>query len=153
MFGRILGLVVVVAALAAWGIGCGGGGEETASANVTKAQFLKEATALCEKRKKEWDSTAFKFVKEFQEEGKSLTPKDADKILDETLFPLMEEEQEKLESLDVPAADEARIRKMLRTRAKAVEAVESGGVKVLGDPATFGQFWREAQAYGLNCPA
>jgi precorrin-2 methylase len=137
--------------LLALAVGCGGGGEETASANVTKADFLKQASAVCAERKKEWNSIAYAFAKEHKEDGKEITPKEANKILDETLFPLMEEEQEKLERLEVPAGDEAQIQKMLQTRAKSLEAVESGGVTALGDPATFGKFWREASAYGLSC--
>jgi precorrin-2 methylase len=146
-----LGLVAAVAALSALGIGCGGGGEETASANITKAEFLKQASAVCAERKKEWNSIAYASLKEHKEEGNELTPKEANKLLDETLFPLMEEEQEKLERLEVPAGDEAQIQKMFQTRAKSLEEVESGGVTALGDPATFGKFWREAQAYGLSC--
>jgi len=152
LFRRILGLVAAVAALGALVIGCGGGGEETtASADVTKAQFLKEAGAVCVTRKKDWNSKAEALAREYQEDGKEITPKEANRFLDEELFPLMQEEQEKLESLEVPVADEARIRKMLRTRAKAVEAVGDRGVAALSDPATFGAFWKESQAYGLTC--
>jgi hypothetical protein len=144
-------MVAVVVMGAALVVGCGDDGE--ASSNVTKAEFTKEAEAVCKERKKDWEAALAAFQKESQEKGRPGSAKEkerAETLLGETLVPVLEEELTALEGLEVPEADEAKVEEMLQSRSEGVEKLEEGGVEaLLAGP--FETFEKEAKAYGLDC--
>jgi hypothetical protein len=67
------------------------------------------------------------------------------------MLPLLQREQEELEELDAPEADEGKVERMLESRAQGLEKLEAEGVEVLFEGDTFGDFEKEAKAYGLAC--
>jgi regulator of protease activity HflC (stomatin/prohibitin superfamily) len=150
--GRIIGVIVIAIMCVSVAVGCGGEGD--ASAEITKAEFTKEAEAICKERKKDWDTALASFNKKAAEKPEG----DFQKFIDQTeayfdtsLIPLLAEELGALEALDVPEADEAEIEKMLRSRSRGIKELEKGGTEtLLGNP--FKGFEKEAKAYGLNCP-
>jgi hypothetical protein len=150
VIGRIFGVVALVA-IAALAAGCGDGSE--ASSEVTKAQFTKEAEAICAERKEDWDAGVAEFTKETKAEklGFKAMRKRSEAFFAESVLPLLQTELEALEELDVPAEDEAKVEKMLQNRAQGVEKLEAEGVEVLLDPGTFGEYEKEEKAYGLEC--
>lgn len=158
VYGRIIGVVAVMILGAALVLGCGDEGE--AASEVTKAEFTKEAEAICAERKKDWDAEMAVFGKEnkaeYERTGKVKNFKEsnerAQEFFDASLLPLLKEEMEALEALELPEADEAKIEKMLQSRAQGIKAVEDEGVIVLGQRDTFGSFEKESKAYGLSCP-
>lgn len=157
VYGRIIGLVAIAVMGAVFMASCGS--EDDASADVTKAQFTKEAEAICADRKKEWDAFVNTYIKEneakVKKTGKVTSAKEgrekSQELLDESLLPLLQEEQEKLEALDPPEADEVKIETMLQSRAEGIKTLEDDGVNALSDRELFGSFEKDANAYGLNC--
>jgi hypothetical protein len=154
VIGRICGVVALAAlAVALMMMGCGDDSET--SSNVTKAQFIKEAEAICAERKKEWDAETAVFVKETEanKEGESFAEvqKRAEEFFVAQILPLLRTEQENLEGLDPPEADEAQIEQMLQSRAQGLETLEDKGVESVLDKTIFGPFEREAKAYGIQC--
>ncbi|HEX7279591.1 MAG TPA: hypothetical protein VF255_08225 [Solirubrobacterales bacterium] len=151
MYGRIIGVVAVLVMGAALVAGCGDDGE--ASSGVTKAEFTKEAEAVCNERQEACETEGESFVKR-NEEADPVTNKEAverSKAFFRTAaLPLFEEELTALEELEVPEADEAQVEKMLQSRSRGVEKLDEGGLEaMLGEP--FEEFEKEAKAYGLNC--
>ena len=147
ILGVLLGLVVIGGGVA----GCGGGGEDEASANVTKAQFTREANAICAERKGKWDAQVKASKKELAAEGGSLNEEVADRLVSSSLVPLMQEEQEKLEALSAPQGEEEAVSKMMETRSIAIEKIEDGGVAAVYKPSTLSPFYEQASKYGLKC--
>jgi uncharacterized membrane protein len=156
-YGRIIGVVALMA-IGVFLIG-GCGGEDDASADVTKGQFTNEAEAICSERKKEWDAGVAAFTKENAAEekrtGKPLDFKESNErsqeFFEASLLPLLQEEQEALEALDPPEADEAKVEAMLQSRTEGIEVLEDKGVESIIQRGTFGPFEKEAKAYGLSC--
>lgn len=153
-------IILVIVGMALGGALIGGcGGEDDASADVTKAQFVKEAEAICADRKKEWEAVVDVFIKEneakVKKTGKATSTKEgrekSQEILDKSLLPLLQGEQEELEALESPEADEAKVEEMLQKRAEGIETLEDEGVNALSSDETFGTFDKDAKAYGLNC--
>lgn len=151
MIGRICGVVALAALAAALVGGCGDGSE--ASSDVTKAQFTKEAEAVCSERKKDWDAKVAEFVK--KSEADKVGPKESEKrseaFFAENMVPLLQTELDSLEDLDAPEADEAKVEKMLENRSQWVEKLEDEGVDALFEDGSLGDFEKEAKAYGLDC--
>lgn len=150
-YGRIISVVAVAALGAALVLGCGDGSE--ASSDVTKAEFTKEAETVCRERKEDWDAEVAAFSEQAKAEGETdfdKAKRRSETFLSASLVPLLQEELGALEDLGMPEADEAKIEKMLQSRARGIERLEEDGPEaLLGQP--FREFEREAKAYGLSC--
>lgn len=161
MYRWISGLVVAAVVLGV-GVGCGGSSDDSES-NVTKAQFVKQANVICADHAQERVKAAnAEYNKKVEEAGETKAGSAKAKaenaeletllatLLEETIVPSLRDQQEELESLDVPAADEAKIEKMLQNLDKAIDAVEKEGIPGLV-ANHFDPFEAEVKAYGLKC--
>jgi hypothetical protein len=150
-YGRIIGAVAVVVIGAAFVVGCGDDGE--GSSSVTKAEFIKEAEAICKERKEEWDAVAAAFTEKTEAEGEVGFKKAQERtnaFVRASILPLLEEEQAALEDLETPEGDEAKIETMLQNRSRGLEKLEDKGAEGLLE-RPFLVFEKEAKAYGLSC--
>jgi hypothetical protein len=143
--------IIGLAAIAALGSGCGGSGEDEATASVTKAQFVKEADAICAERNKKWDASVASYKKKLQAENASLDEEHVGELISSSLVPLMKDELGQMEGLGAPAGDEESIDKMLGARSKAVAELEAEPLAVYSSES-LNSFSSQAAAYGLKCP-
>ena len=129
----IAGLGVLAAALLA--MGCGGGGSDEATAQVSKAEFYKQARAICGKAQR-------KLQAEYQALGsiEALYTKAA---------PLMEQEAEELEAITGPEKVEDKIKPMIANLRRASEVISQQGEKAVNDP-TIATYKDEAAALNLS---
>jgi hypothetical protein len=95
----IVGIGALALALALLAAGCGGGGTDEATAQVSKAEFFKQARAICVKTQK-------KIQVEFN------TSKDPTAVLD-TAASLLENEAEELEAIDGSDAVEEEVKPLI----------------------------------------
>jgi len=120
---RLLGLVSVllVAALA----GCGSDGDETTAATVSKAQFIKQADAVCDKT----EGRQLKRIEEFQKRQLPPGPKAERELVAFAGVPPLAIEAEELEELPLPSSggDEAEA---------FIDAFRAGVAKAEEDPAS-----------------
>ena len=115
----IAGIGVLAAALLA--AGCGGGGSDEATAQVTKAEFYKQARAICAKT-----------------QGKLLAELKASKNPDAVytkLAQLREKEAKELESLSGSEAVEEEVKPFVATILKASNLVAREGQEAGDDPS------------------
>jgi hypothetical protein len=147
----IVGISILAALTVSLATGCGG--EDDASAEVTKTEFTKEAEAVCAERKKDWDKAIAVYTKEASETEFSDAKERAqtEVFLDEKLLPILQTELKSLEGLDVPAADEEKVESMLQSRTQGIEKLEDKGAAALFYEEPFGAFEKEAKKYGLDC--
>jgi hypothetical protein len=153
MVGMALGAISLVLA-----VGCGGGDDSTTT--VTKAEFTQQANAICAEAKKQRDAAVAKMdEKYYAVEGKNsknpanvpLELKLLEEMLDETILPSMKEQLAGLEELGVPAGDEAKVSKMLKTYSGAIRVLEDKRVEGLAGLPELYDFQEEAETYGLDC--
>lgn len=161
---RWIGGMLVMAMVLAAGVGCGGSSDTETSSNVSKAQFVKQADAICADYKEQRLAAAEEEFNPKQRQGPTAVGtaeteafeaelKDlAEELLTDKLIPLMNQQQEELESLDVPAADEEKIDTMLVDLDKAVGEIEEEGFQGLIGGSQFDDFESEAEKYGWSCP-
>jgi hypothetical protein len=148
----IVGIAVALLLLVV-GVGCGGGSGDTTS-DITKAQFVKKANAICAEFSKKRAAAAEKeFNSKLADAGKlnSEVKELGEKLLKDSLIPLVKEQQEELESLGAPAGDEEKVEAMMANLGKAIGEMEDAEFQdvVAGDQLD--PFEAEAEKYGLKC--
>lgn len=129
----IAGLGVLAVALLA--TGCGGGGSDEATAQVTKAEFYNQARAICAKTQK-------KLLAEIA------ASKNPDAVYS-TLAQLREKEAEELEALSGSEAVEEEVQPFVATILKASRLVAREGQEG-GDDPSFRAYKQESVDLGLK---
>ncbi|HEU5061566.1 MAG TPA: hypothetical protein VFT79_00255 [Solirubrobacterales bacterium] len=145
-----LGLVIAVA----FALGCGGGEDEATSADeaasppLTKAQFIKQADAICAQISEDRTGELNRWKKQNPEKA-STEREELDAGFKDVIGASVAREAEQLEALVPPEADEIEVSQMLATLSKVSEELEQEGVKTLDRPH-LRQFKTEAAEYGLE---
>jgi hypothetical protein len=138
-------VAVGIAAIATGALGCGSSGEETASASVTKAQFIKAADQVCTKVKDERHDAFVAWQKETGAQGAEAF----EEAVKQIAGPSMSQEAEELEGLSVPQGSEQKVARMIENLAVGSEGVEKEGYLALGH-SPVGRFKYEAAAFGFK---
>jgi uncharacterized lipoprotein len=154
---RLLALLfgVLVIALVA---GCGGGSDNTSSDStdggsaLTKAEFIKEADAICEKGNESISAEAEEFAEENEIDIEKPTTAEQEEVVSDVVAPAVQEQAEKIDELGAPEGEEEEV-------AEIVEAVESGAGEAEASPDTivegsgpgpFAEANKLANSYGLK---
>jgi hypothetical protein len=111
-----LGLAALVAA------GCGGGGADTTSDGITKAEFIAQANQICT----EGDAQIQEQVAAAYSEGKPSKKKDL-QVIEDVVIPGIEDQVDNISQLPVPAGEEDAI-------AAIIDSAERGVQEVAEDP-------------------
>jgi len=144
MYKLISGIGIAVAFIAVVGLGCGSSGEETASAEVTKAQFLKQANSVCDEAKKRRAAAVADWTTKQGSENV-----DVDAGLRNLVAPSLKKQAERLEGLTPPAEDEAAVAGLIAMLAKGSEVLEEEGQEGV-QRSRLREFERKAIAFGLQ---
>lgn len=125
MYANFLKTCVLLAAVVAAFVGCGGSDETT---SLTKAQFIKQADAICKKA----DLVQVKNIKRLEDEKKmeDRPPAEQNELVTTVGLDPMLKEAEEIGGLPAPEGDEAQIEAL-------VEAIEAGVERARKEPAEF----------------
>jgi hypothetical protein len=152
---RFVGLFVACAAVAMIVGGCGGSDDNTDStdsAELTKAQFLKQGNAICAKANEEVGKEFEEFAKENKlSEGKEPTEELLAEAVEEILLPSVTQQVEEIRELGVPAGEEKQVDKILTAAEEGIEEAEdepASAAAQTGGP--FDDADKLATAYGLK---
>jgi hypothetical protein len=146
-FMAIMAGVVVGAAIAA---GCGSGDDDP----LTKAEFTRQADALCKKNSKEVQVDFNALLKQFQADKNQKSDQEkARAIGEEVILPYYRSKLEDLESLEPPSADEEQVSTMLETLEEGIEEAEKTPDDTLKGFASITEAGQLAKKYGLKACA
>ncbi|MGN6258285.1 MAG: hypothetical protein ACTHN3_11135 [Solirubrobacterales bacterium] len=129
--------VLAVALLAA---GCGGGGSDEATAQVSKAEFFKQARTICAKTQKELQAEIAVSGNEAQASSSKIYGKAAQ---------LLEQEVEELEALSGSEQVEKKVEPLIENVSKASRLIAQNGQDALTDPSIIA-YKKEARALHLE---
>jgi hypothetical protein len=144
-------IAVTLAAAAAAGAliaGCGSSGSSSSTATtaaISKADFVAQANAICEKGNKAQSAAETKL-------GKNATKAQAEALVTQTFVPNIQGQIDAIKALGAPAGDEA-------TVAKMISLAEADLNKLKADPSQisnenlFTNFANVAHPYGLTACA
>ncbi|HET8566394.1 MAG TPA: hypothetical protein VFL77_07955 [Solirubrobacterales bacterium] len=117
---RLVTAGIGLAVIAIIAFGCGGGGSDQATAQVSEAQFIKQVKAICTKTQKE---VGVALVGEGE--------KGTDPF--EQASHLLKQEAEKMDALAGPASVEARVEPLIESVSRASGILAQEGRKALED--------------------
>jgi hypothetical protein len=145
-------LIVVVGVLSAscLATACGSSNsQDELSPLAHKAQFIKEADAVCTEIASDREAAAVEWRKEFSG-GQEEANDHLEEGFREIVAPSWSKEAEKLEELVPPETDQAMVTRLIGILSDASHDLEEGGdpKKVLA--ASLPQFEREAKAFGFD---
>lgn len=132
--------ILVAACLAA---SCGDSGEGTATAAVTKAEFVEQAEAICSKAQEEGGNSRITWEKA---NGEELGFERTVKLI---IGPALVQEAKELRALTAPAKDQAKVTQMIDNLSKAAAGFTAEGSKAKA-ASSFETFESEAKAYALE---
>jgi hypothetical protein len=116
----------VLVALAALIAGCGGGDETTdsATATLTKVEFIKQGDVICEEANKENQAAAEEFAEENGFELEKANKEQLEETVAEVLGPSLKNQVEELDALGAPKGDEKKVEEITVAVEDAAEEIE-----------------------------
>jgi hypothetical protein len=123
---RLILLLAAVMALAVIAAGCGSSDDDSTEATVTltKAEFIKQGDAICEKSNKQSESEAEEFA---EENGFDLENPDKEKLEEaivEVLVPSLNQQAEEIDALGAPEGDEEKVEAIVASLEDAAAEIE-----------------------------
>ena len=146
----LIGTLAGVVAIAVIAAGCGSSSSDTSTAEMTKAEFISQADAICRKGnaeiQTEFEALAAKNgLKKNEEPDKAMLVE----LSETVLTPNVKNQSEELAELGVPSSDEGEISAMLDALDEGIEEAEEDPEALIdGDP--FGPANKLAKEYGLK---
>jgi hypothetical protein len=128
--------------------GCGGGGQPTDSGSLTRAQFIKRASAIC--RSEEARKT--RALRLASEPGKSYlagSRRDLEKLVSEAILPLYAEMIEEMAELSPPPKDAAKVERIVSQYERKLDQAEANPRRQIVDDS-FVEVNRLAASYGIE---
>jgi len=120
---RLTAMLIGIAALAYLLTGCGGddaGGETTTTDALTKAQYVKRATAICASHR-DLIAGELQAVSEKLDQDDSLSKSEVEKAMEDVILPGIRSEYEELRKLSPPRGDEDFLDLMLSKFSRSLE--------------------------------
>jgi hypothetical protein len=152
-------MILAAVALAALATGCGGSGADGGdgeggsieTSSLSKTQFIKRATELCQRERAGIVRASAAYVAEHQSDGLPAGELAASGV-QEVVMPVVEAQIEAVRELGAPAGDEAEVGAMLEAQQDAVDRVKELETMNPNEGVVehFEQAIRAYEAYGLN---
>ena len=127
-------------------VGCGGGSDSTSNGAISKVDFLKQASAICEKQ-----NAAIELAAKELSKGKGVPSRAAQaRFVAATVVPNIEAEIAALEPIGYPAEDEEVIVTFLAEAENALREVKKDPMVLRNGPGPFAGADKFASTYGLS---
>ena len=125
-----IGMAIALAAAVA---GCGGGddstgGGDSSAAALTKAEFIKQADAICKDGEEQLEDEGNEFAEENDIDTENATDEQKEEVIVDVIGPALHKQGEELAGLGAPEGEEESIEAI-------VDALESGADEIESDPA------------------
>jgi maltose-binding protein MalE len=126
---RLIVLLAGIVAVAAVVAGCGSSddGSTDSTTALTKAQFIKQGDAICEKGSKQIEDEAEAFAEENDVDTEKPTDDQQEEVIETVVGPSLQSQADELSELGAPSGEEAKVTAML-------DALEEGAQELETDP-------------------
>ena len=142
---KVAGAAVLVAAVLV-AVGCGGGSDTSTPTALSKAQYVKQANAICKKGQQEREAAVNEFVEENDvKPGESRGPE-----LIEVVLPTLRETFDELSELPAPKGDEDTVAEIIEAYEEPLGKIEENPGVALGYHKFFYRPDKMAVDYGLE---
>jgi len=142
-------LLAGAAGVAVIAAGCGGGGDSS-TASITKAQFVKQADAACKKGEERIQADFQAYIKGHKNLSKP-TEEDFAEVVETVVAPNVEQEVSEIRALGIPSGDEDKVEAILDSVEEGREEAEADPKNaVQTTPASLEKAKKLAKEYGLK---
>jgi hypothetical protein len=150
---RLIALSAVFA-LALVAVGCGGD-DSTSTASITKAEFLTQGNAICDKGNKEINTAFESFAKENNlEQNQNLTDAQATEASNTILIPNVQSQVDQIRELGAPAGQETQVDAILTAAQQGIDDLKDDPTLLAQSNADpFAEANKLARDYGLTACA
>jgi hypothetical protein len=124
---RLIAVLVGVFAIGALVAGCGGGDSTGSGTALTKAEFISQGDAICEKGNEEIESGSEEFAEENEIDTQNPTTAQQEELVSDVIVPNLNKQAEEIDALGAPSGEEAEVEAI-------VEAVETGAGEIEDEP-------------------
>jgi hypothetical protein len=146
----LLVALAALIALAAVVVGCGGSDSDTSS-SLSKAQFIKQADAICEKSNDKVGSEFESYAKEQGwDENKEPSKKQQEEAITDVVAPSVQTQVDEIKDLGTPAGDEDQVEAMLTAVEEGVETLEEDPSQLTEGKNPLAKGSKLARDYGLE---
>lgn len=147
MFRKVVAITAGVLAVLAVGAGCGGDDD---SSSLTKAEFVKQADAICKKQEEKKNNeltAAYEKLGKEKKEGK----KEQEAVITDVALPPISQMTEELADLGAPEGEEEKVEEMVGAFEEEVQKIEDDPAGTLtGKVGTFDEANKLAKDFGLK---
>jgi hypothetical protein len=148
--GKLIAVLAALVAILVVVAGCGGGSDSSSSSSITKAQFIKQADAICEKGDEESSEEVEKFVEDNNVNTNKPTKKQQEEVVTQVVAPNVQGQIEEIDALGAPEGDEAKIEAMVDAVEEGVEEIEAEPTKLIEGKNPLAKGSKLAKEYGLK---
>ena len=141
--------VVAVGVLAA---GCGGGDDTSSetSAALSKAEFVKQADAICAKGNEAIEGEVEEFAEDNDVDIEKPTAEQQEEVIADVVAPATRQQIEEIAELGVPSGDEEQIEAMIESVETGTDELEEQPELLLEEKNPLADGSKLARAYGLK---
>lgn len=144
-----VGLGLAMVAVAVLIAGCGDSTDNGETESITKAEFLRQANAICTEHNEQIEEKVQAYAEETGDmEGKNPPRDQVEEFLVETIDPVLRSQLEELRALPVPAGEEDQVEVVLESQEEALEMVEDDPFVRGGD--AYEELVKPINDYGLT---
>ena len=143
---RFSALALVAVALITGIVSCGRGDDEE---SLTKAQFVKRATLICNEGEREREEVLTAETQKFEEGEAQVTPQLQEQVILKILTKY-EAMTEKLADLSPPEGDEKQVEAIVTAMEEGTEKVKANPQSAVGTSSAFKQASEKLADYGLK---
>jgi hypothetical protein len=127
---RLIVLLAGVVAIAAIAAGCGSSSDDSTetTATLTKAEFIKQGDAICEKGSKQIEREAEEFAEENNVDTSKPTKEQQEEVITTVVVPSLQTQADELSELGAPSGEEGK-------SAAVIDALEAGVEELEDEPS------------------
>ena len=130
--------------------GCGGGDDSSDSSSLSKAQFIKQADAICAKGNKEVNKEIKEFAEENDVNTNKPTAQQQEDVITEVVAPNVQGQAEQISDLSAPSGDEKQVETLIDAVEEGVEELEADPKKLIEGKNPLSKGSKLAKDYGLK---
>lgn len=153
---RLVGVVAGVLLVVLLALGCGGSSDgTTAAAPITKKEFVKKATSICEKASQAYVQVAYASLSKEVKKQPDVPQNELEyRVVGQLYAPTFRKELDEIRALGMPEGDEEEIEAILGSIEQGLKEAEEDPQRFSEDLAKFGRPFERAvklaKAYGIE---
>jgi hypothetical protein len=144
----LIALITAIGAISLIVAGCGSDDESSA---LTKAEFVKQADAICAKGDKQDQEEFEAFAKERNlDEGKEPSKAVQEEAVSEIVIPGVRQQIEEIDDLEAPEGDEVKVEEIVTSVEEGLDELEEDPTLLFGGGNPLGAGSKLARDYGME---